>query len=98
MYKIEFASKRVKKELSKFNLKEKQMIEEAMQILKEDPRPAQLHFGPLNKNREIKRVKCKRARVFYIIDDIKKVIQIGKIDNRDSNSYNGDPTEWFAAV
>jgi len=98
MYNVEFASKRVKKELSKFNQKEKSMIEEAIRVLANDPRPASLQYGSLNKNKEVKRVKCRRARVFYIINDDEKVIYIGKIENRDSKSYSADPKEWFAAI
>ena len=98
MYNVEFASKRVKKELSKFNQKEKLMIEEAIRVLAEDPRPASLQYGSVNKNRNVKRVKCKRARLFYMINDEDKVVYIGKIENRDSKSYATDPKEWFAAV
>ncbi|MFS1519500.1 hypothetical protein V1503_24035 [Bacillus sp. SCS-151] len=98
MYKIRFTSKRVNKEFNKFNSKEKNLIEKSIKVLQANPRPVSLQFQALNKNRDVKRVKCKRARLFYIIDDEKKVIHIGKIENRDSKSYNGDPKEWFAAV
>lgn len=98
MYKIQFSSKRVEKELSKFNKKEKEMIQDAIRVLSIDPRPVSLHYGGLNRNKEVKRVKCKRARVFYKIDENDKVIYIGKLDNRDSKSYSCDPNEWFAAV
>lgn len=98
MYRIEFSSKRVEKELSKFNKKEKEMIENAIRILERDPRPSSLHYIGLNRNKDVKRVKCKRARLFYKIDENDKVIYIGKLDNRDSKSYSCDPGEWFAAV
>ncbi|EFV75017.1 MULTISPECIES: type II toxin-antitoxin system RelE/ParE family toxin [Cytobacillus] len=97
MYRVEFSSRRVEKELSKFTKDEKKMIEEAIRVLITDPRPASLQYGGLNRNKEVKRVKCKRARVFYKIDDITKVIYIGKLDNRNSKSYSCDPNHWFAA-
>jgi mRNA-degrading endonuclease RelE of RelBE toxin-antitoxin system len=98
MYKVEFSSKRVEKELAKFNKKDKELIEEAIRVLTYDPRPVSLQYGGLNRNKEVKRVKCKRARVFYKINDHDKIIYIGKLDNRDSKSYSTDPNEWFAAV
>jgi mRNA-degrading endonuclease RelE of RelBE toxin-antitoxin system len=98
MYRIEFSSKRVEKELSKFNKKEKEMIDDAIRVLSVDPRPTSLQYGGLNRNKDVKRVKCKRARVFYKIDENNKVIYIGKLDNRDSKSYSCDPNDWFAAV
>ncbi|OIJ09394.1 hypothetical protein BKP35_16180 [Anaerobacillus arseniciselenatis] len=98
MYRIEFSSKRVEKELSKFNKKEKEMIENAIRVLSKDPRPSSLNYSGLNRNKEVKRVKCKRARVFYKINENDKVIYIGKFENRDSKSYSCDPGEWFAAV
>lgn len=97
MYRVEFTSRRVEKELAKFNNKEKEMIQEAIRVLSEDPRPSSLQYGGLNRNKEVKRVKCKRARVFYKIDESEKVIYIGKLDNRDSKSYSCDPNQWFAA-
>ncbi len=97
MYRVQFSSRRVEKELSKFNKKEKEMIEEAIRVLSADPRPTFLHYGGLNRNKSVKRVKCKRARVFYKIDEGNKIIYIGKLDNRDSKSYSCDPEEWFAA-
>lgn len=97
MYKVEFSSKRVLKELSKFSEKEKEMIEEAIRLLSNDPRPASLQYSGLNRNKDVKRVKCKRARVFYKIHENQKVIYIGKVDNRDSKSYSCDPNEWFVA-
>jgi mRNA-degrading endonuclease RelE of RelBE toxin-antitoxin system len=97
MYRVEFSSRRVEKELSKFNKKEKEMIEDAIRVLSNDPRPSSLQYSGLNRNKDVKRVKCKRARVFYKIDDNDKVIFIGKLDNRDSKSYSCDPNEWFAA-
>lgn len=98
MYRIEFSSRRVEKELSKFNKKEKKMIEEAIEILSLYPRPVALQYGGLNRNREVKRVKCKRARVFYMINEPEKIICIGKVDNRDSTSYSSDPRDWFVAI
>lgn len=98
MYQIQFSSRRVEKELSKFNKKEQMMIEEAIRVLSVDPRPTSLQYGGLNRNKEVKRVKCKRARVFYKIDENDKVIYIGKLDNRDSHSYKCDPEDWFTAV
>ncbi|MEQ2527610.1 hypothetical protein WMO40_12940 [Bacillaceae bacterium CLA-AA-H227] len=97
MYLVKFSSRRVEKELSKFNKKEKAMIEEAIRVLSEDPRPTSLHYGGLNRNKDVKRVKCKRARVFYKIDENDKVIYIGKVENRDSKSYSCNPEDWFAA-
>lgn len=98
MYTVQFASKRVKKELAKFDEKEKGMIQDALQVLMEDPRPAHLQFGQLNKNKDVKRIKCKRVRLFYMIDETNKVVQIGKIENRDSKSYAHDPRDWFATA
>lgn len=98
MYRIDFSSKRVEKEFSKFNDKEEKMIREVIRKLSIVPRPATLQYGGLNRNKDVKRVKCKRARVFYKIDENEKVIYIGKLDNRDSKSYSCDPNEWFAAV
>jgi len=97
MYAVQFVSKRVEKELSKFDRKEQESISSALKLLKSDPRPAKLHFSALNRNSEIKRIKAKRARVFYKIDESKKIIYIGKIDNRDSKSYAMDPVRWFSA-
>lgn len=74
------------------------MIEEAIRGLSADPRPSSLQYGSLNRNKDVKRVKCKRARVFYKIDESSKVIYIGKVDNRDSKSYSFDPEDWFTAV
>ncbi|RUS44899.1 type II toxin-antitoxin system RelE/ParE family toxin [Cohnella sp. AR92] len=95
MYDIKFASKRVEKEMKSFSKDEIKMIEEAMNILSKNPRPANLDFGSVNRCTDVKRIKAKRLRVFYMIDDKNAVVQIGKIENRDSHCYGKDPRTWF---
>ncbi|MEF2247974.1 type II toxin-antitoxin system RelE family toxin [Paenibacillus sp. IITD108] len=96
-YKIKLVSKRVQKEIKKVDNKNQEMIQEIFTLLSKDPRPMIYHYGHLNRNSDVKRVKHKRLRVFYKIDEDKKVIIIGKIENRDSNLYNADPMDWFSA-
>ncbi|MCM3164698.1 MULTISPECIES: type II toxin-antitoxin system RelE family toxin [Metabacillus] len=99
MYTIEFISKRVQKELTKLSYKDQEIIKKAIKVLESDPRPFSLQYSPLNIDKSIKRVKCKRARLFYLIDDSRKLIQIGKIQNRDSHSYNNYAIkDWFSGV
>lgn len=98
MYQIEFTSQRVKKELKKFNKQERQKIKKALDTLKKNPRPDSYHFSKLNKNKDVKRIRCQRVRIFYMIDEEAKKVHIGHLDLRNSNSYSEDPKKWFAAV
>ena len=98
MYNVQFASKRVKKEFGKLNKQDRGSVEEALSVLSEDPRPDAYQFSKLNRNKDVKRIRCKRARVFYIIDENSKTVHIGHMDIRNSKSYSADPKHWFAAV
>lgn len=91
-----FASKRVKKEFSKFNKKEREDIQEALTTLQQDPYPEMYQCTKLNKNKNVKRIRCKRARIFYMIKE--STIYVGHMDIRNSKSYSTNPAEWFAAV
>ncbi len=93
MYEVEFISKRVKKEFDSFGTPERTAIIDAMQMLRTNPRPAELDFGHVNRCSDIKRIKVGRVRVFYIINGDK--IWIGKLENRDTGTYKIDPKEWF---
>lgn len=97
MYDIQLVSKRVEREIRKFDRKEQENVEFVLKILGNNPRPVDLQFGSVNRNSDVKRIKSKRLRVFYKIDEFKKTIFIGKIDNRDSKSYSVDPSQWFSA-
>ncbi len=96
-YEIHLSSKRVEKEIMGFTNKEQETVVKLFDVLSRDPRPANYQFGQVNRNHDVKRIKCKRLRVFYKIDSDKKIIYIGKIENRDSKSYNMKPLLWFTA-
>ncbi|SDP09388.1 mRNA-degrading endonuclease RelE, toxin component of the RelBE toxin-antitoxin system [Paenibacillus sp. yr247] len=97
MFTVKFASKRVEKEMSAFNKEDRLAIERVIQELSLNPRPIHLDYGSVNRCTEVKRVKAKRVRLFYMIDEKREVVQIGKIENRDSHCYGKDPREWFRA-
>lgn len=95
MYKVEFISKRVKKEFSEFSKQEQGAIEEAIVELGLNPRPISRKYEQLWCCAEIKKIKVGRIRVFYQIDEKNNRIWIGKLDNRDSHTYKTDPKSWF---
>ncbi|RJG21380.1 hypothetical protein DQX05_22030 [Paenibacillus thiaminolyticus] len=93
MYKIEFVSKRVKKEIQSLNFNEQQIVSVILDALKKND--GNLVSEKLNKFPDIKRTKKHRVRIFYKIDNDHKRILIGKVCIRDSSSYNHDMREWF---
>ncbi|WP_240420285.1 type II toxin-antitoxin system RelE family toxin [Paenibacillus periandrae] len=97
MFTIEFVSKRVEKEMNGFRKEEIITIQNVLEILTNNPRPLHLDYGSVNRCSEVKRIKAKRIRMFYTIDDKKGIIYIGKIDNRDSHCYGKNIRTWFTA-
>ncbi|MEF3304155.1 type II toxin-antitoxin system RelE family toxin [Paenibacillus sp. GYB003] len=94
---IQFSSKRVTKEIRKFTPEEQQKIDAVLNVLRVNPKPIEYDYGHVNRNTEIKRIKSKRLRIFYKIDEDQRRIIIGKVINRDSTLYSTDPAEWFSA-
>lgn len=100
MYEVRFVSKRVQKELDQFHSNERAIIESALKVLRMNPRPTDLDYGSITRCSEIKKISIKRVRIFYTIDEAKKVVIIGKLENRGSHTYGDqiDPREWFRKI
>ncbi|WP_221568694.1 type II toxin-antitoxin system RelE/ParE family toxin [Alkalihalobacillus sp. TS-13] len=98
MYNVRLASKRVNKEMKKLSNQETELLSKAINTLKKEPRPTEYDFGSLNLDKNIKRIKCKRVRLFYTIDEKAKEILIGKVENRDSHSYSMNIKNCFNAA
>ena len=97
-YEISYVSKRVQKELESLNEADRREVEEAIQMLSNNPRPAKLEFGTVHRCNSVKKIKVKRIRILFLLDEKNRIIHIGKIMNRDSKSYTYDPSAWFRTV
>ncbi|WNR45120.1 type II toxin-antitoxin system RelE family toxin [Paenibacillus roseipurpureus] len=95
MYDIKIVSKRVEKEIKQLGEEEKEQFIKVIKLLRENPCP--LHFDCMAVNRctSIKRLKAKRLRVFYLIDEKNRTVRIGKVGHRESHSYGVDIKSWF---
>jgi mRNA-degrading endonuclease RelE of RelBE toxin-antitoxin system len=99
-YEVKFASKRVKKEFEQMTKAERADVQAALDTLSTNTRPIELDYSSVTRCTEIKRIKVKRVRLFYTVDEKGKVIYVGKIENRNSNTYGDqvDPRDWFRNV
>lgn len=95
MFEVEFVSKRVKKEMLACTKAEQVSLTEALNQLKTNPRPHDMDFDHLNRNKDIKRIKVGRVRVLYTINEMEHTISIGRFEQRDGVTYKQDPKEWF---
>jgi mRNA-degrading endonuclease RelE of RelBE toxin-antitoxin system len=95
MYQVEFTSKRVQKELKSFTKSEQKLVNDAIDQLKFNPKPVDMDFGSLNRDKDVKRIKVGRVRLLYTISEVEQKIWLGRLEYRDGCTYRQDPKEWF---
>jgi mRNA-degrading endonuclease RelE of RelBE toxin-antitoxin system len=95
MYRVEFTSKRVQKELKALTKVDQKLVNQAIEQLKLNPKPLDMDFGCLNRDKDVKRIKVGRVRLLYTISEPEQMIWLGRLEYRDGATYKQDPKEWF---
>lgn len=82
MYKLQIRS-RAEKVLNKLSIRDRKRIIEAILQLKDNPRPK----GYEKLVNDIYRIRIGDYRVIYLIDDVTRLVDIGKVARRRERTY-----------
>ena len=83
MYHVEWASKKVERQLEKLPSDDQERVLEAIIALADNPRP----FGVHKLEDDLYRIRIGRYRVIYCIDDKDRLVVITKVAKRSERTY-----------
>jgi len=85
MYRVEAPSTRIKRELRRIPPCDRQRVIEAIEALKENPRP----HGIVQLESNVYRLRVGDYRVIYKVFDEEKLVLIGRVVRRSEKTYRG---------
>jgi len=83
VYRVEWASRRVERQLEKLPLDVQERVLEAVTALANNPRP----FGVHKLEYDLYRIRIGRYRVIYWISDKERLVVITKVAKRSERTY-----------